>query len=163
MQALFSKVHSILKHLLGIVLLYLKVEYLLCSLFAVFDGHGGYQISQRLSDALPLLVAKHICKNMADTSSGLADMNLTSPIAAAFQDADNILSLETIDSSMLDPAEESLRSDPGSTAVVATLTAKRLTVANVGNSRAFLCSRAGSLDQVRYILNILYSHDIKTH
>jgi serine/threonine protein phosphatase PrpC len=60
-------------------------------------------------------------------------------MAMAFHQANN----------MVNDENSSLDSDPGSTAVVAFLTAKQLTVANVGNSRAFICIAASNDQQVQ--------------
>ena len=116
------------------------------SIYSVFDGHGGHQVSQLLSETLPHAVGARICQQPAAGSRGDGRNDLFSPLAAAFKEADD-LNLSTDFSA-------SGSADPGSTAVVAVLSARRLVVANVGNSRAFLCSGPPtdgkiSADQVR--------------
>lgn len=96
-----------------------------CGLFAVFDGHGGRQVSDHLQERFPAEFKKELAKNPGD---------LSGPLTSIFTKLDNELRL--IDSDGC-----------GSTACVCVIrkegNASILYVANVGDTRCVLGKNSG--------------------
>ena len=121
-----------------------------CSLFGVFDGHGGQEVSSFLSMHMHQLGAEEMCKDLEDTS------NATEALRRAFERADYLVRDLATGSLSSNPT----RSDPGSTAVVALLMGQSVFVANTGNSRAFICSSRHGGDSIDAQANLEGGRDI---
>lgn len=104
----------------------------LTAMFAVFDGHAGVHVADLAAARLPGLVAGH----PGFAEGGAAGMTAAMEGALATIDADFLAAFDAA----LVPRSEEMHA--GSTACVATLRGRLLTVSNVGDSRAILC-RAG--------------------
>ncbi|KNC45948.1 uncharacterized protein AMSG_11591 [Thecamonas trahens ATCC 50062] len=94
-------------------------------MFAVYDGHGGDQVSQLCADELP--------DRIRAAAHGRSKTSLKSAISRA------VISL---DEDLISRSFAHIRSrSPGSTAVIALVTSDMLLVGNVGDSRALACRR----------------------
>ena len=109
-------------------------------IYGVYDGHGGQGISQALADEMHLVVANEACVATRH-ARGSIDLNLSSVLASAFKSVDDHIVHASVAGG--NNGSGSMK-DPGSTAVLALLLGRRLAVANVGNSRALICSSSNS-------------------
>ncbi|CAD7695151.1 unnamed protein product [Ostreobium quekettii] len=98
-------------------------------MFGVFDGHGG-------PDAA-MYIKQHLFKNLTNHKDFTTDT----------EKATNEVYVNTDDSYLEDPKSRRDDGGAGSTAVTAVVIGRRLTMANVGDSRAVLC-RQGKAIQV---------------
>ncbi len=120
--------------------------------FAIFDGHGGPEISQSLSEQLHVAVTAELASLHDNGREGSATgFNYSHAIQAAFKRVDDLLLSNWTTASEIGDAdgaaECSPKHDPGSTAVMAIiLPGNQLLVANVGNSKAILCSERSMND-----------------
>lgn len=92
-------------------------------LYAVFDGHGGHQVSNLLSKLLPT----YIFRNLQDSKN----KTVKQAIIRSFLEVDTVLF-------KLPEVKEA-----GSTAIVAILIGRKLYIANLGDSRALLFNNRG--------------------
>ena len=109
----------------------------------MYDGHGGQGISQALADEMHLVVANEACVATRH-ARGSIDLNLSSVLASAFKSVDDHIVHASVAGG--NNGSGSMK-DPGSTAVLALLLGRRLAVANVGNSRAIICSSSSSASE----------------
>ncbi|GAX83052.1 hypothetical protein CEUSTIGMA_g10478.t1 [Chlamydomonas eustigma] len=128
--------------------------------FAVYDGHGGSDISESLSETLHLEIHELLCKCVAVATGNFSGCNVSDVLTAAFMALDE----KTFQSSCAKYCDgygtsaamsgpdafnkdhhfcyQACHGDPGSTAVVALLLpGAQLVTANVGNSKAMLCQK----------------------
>lgn len=112
----------------------------------MYDGHGGQGISQALADEMHLVVAAEACA-AARHAQGSMDLNLSFVLASAFKSMDDHIVHGSAVGSRGVPGSVKIP-DPGSTAVLALLLGRKLAVANVGNSRALICSSCSNSDNI---------------
>ncbi|XP_051963485.1 protein phosphatase, Mg2+/Mn2+ dependent, 1Lb [Xyrauchen texanus] len=107
-------------------------------IYGVFDGHGGQSASEYVKSRLPLMLRQQLQKE------------------SSVQSHQSILTQQifNMDREMLDKLSASY-DEAGTTCLVALLSDKQLTVANVGDSRAVLCDKDGNAVQL--------SHDHKPY
>mmetsp|Transcript_35519 Transcript_35519/g.78798 ORF Transcript_35519/g.78798 Transcript_35519/m.78798 type:complete len:563 (+) Transcript_35519:198-1886(+) len=95
--------------------------------FGVFDGHGGVDVAEHLTEELPKLIA-------AATRCGSIKQQGVQEVASI------MLAVEEDMRMQLHPEWHAEGRDPGSTALVATIIDSTLLVANVGDCRLLLIS-----------------------
>lgn len=94
--------------------------------FAVYDGHGGSEVSKLCAAVLPGAIAKRIPVDYTPKD-----------LAKAVKDTCLKLDAKLIDDKF------GLGSEPGSTAIMALVSPTHFVVGNVGDSRAILCREGG--------------------
>jgi serine/threonine protein phosphatase PrpC len=115
-------------------------------LFAVFDGHGGLEVSKFCAKHLPDVVEQNKAFQRGDYERALEEAFFELDRLMTTEDGEKTLQNITIEHGMqpFDSQSSKVSDSVGCTANVALLVGKKLYVANAGDSRAAL-SRAGSL------------------
>ncbi|KAJ8368787.1 hypothetical protein SKAU_G00088150 [Synaphobranchus kaupii] len=113
------------------------------SIFGIFDGHGGEAAAEYVKTHLPEVLKQHLLAYEKEKENSI----LSYPAILE----QHILS---VDKEMLDKLSASY-DEAGTTCLIALLSDKELTVANVGDSRGVLCDKDGNA--------IALSHDHKPY
>jgi len=108
-----------------------------CSLFGVFDGHGstGDICSIFAKNRLPHLLQSYVKSSGAKSIHDLSDTDLQKIYTRAFVDTNQKCHEAAFDDTL-----------SGTTAITVMVVGKYLYVANVGDSRAIICSESGSVN-----------------
>ena len=118
-------------------------------LFAVFDGHGGMEVSQLCAKKIIELLEANRSFRSADYAKALEETFKELDEFLGSEHGEEILKNTTIENGM-QPFENSKVADSvGCTANVVLLVGKTLYVANAGDSRAAM-SRLGSYIELSY-------------
>lgn len=113
-------------------------------LFAVFDGHGGVEVSQLCAKQIPMILEAKEAFKKGDYSKALEETFQELDQLLGSQHGEQLLRNITIENG-LQPFENSKVADSvGCTANVVLMVGKTLYVANAGDSRAAL-SRKGDI------------------
>ncbi|XP_064159220.1 protein phosphatase, Mg2+/Mn2+ dependent, 1Lb [Anguilla rostrata] len=113
------------------------------SIFGIFDGHGGEAAAEYVKTHLPEVLKQHLLAYEKEKENSI----LSYPAILE----QHILS---VDKEMLEKLSASY-DEAGTTCLIALLSDKELTVANVGDSRGVLCDKDGNA--------IALSHDHKPY
>ncbi|VVB15656.1 unnamed protein product [Arabis nemorensis] len=110
--------------------------------FAVYDGHGGSQVSTMCSTTMHTLVREEVeqteCKT-EEEGNDVVEKKWKGVMKRSFERMDELATYvceTTVSLCSCDPREAAIS---GSTAVAAVLTQEHIIVANTGDSRAVLC------------------------
>jgi serine/threonine protein phosphatase PrpC len=120
-------------------------------LFAVFDGHGGLEVSKYCAKHLPEVIEQSKAFQRGDYERALEEAFFELDRMMTTPEGEETLRSITVEHGMqpFDNENSKVSNSVGCTANVALLVGKKLYVANAGDSRAAL-SRAGSIIELSY-------------
>lgn len=119
-----------------------------CLITGVFDGHGGYQAAEYLASHLEIHIEhRWTAQDCEGPGKLLRDALLDAD--RAFCDREEVIWTERVSQGLENASSMHLRKYPGSTAVVAMMIGHSLTLANIGDSRAVVCSEGNAVQVTR--------------